>query len=283
MDIFTDDVLIGDSGSVISQPNFLATPRSLVYREKIRNELTPPIDGNRLHWSNILVLLKYLPELILERYQFVSSTLDEKEYINEKKWEYKTLSEWLDAIVPGDKPLNPDLLFTNKVQLKLKAEESRATLNLLIEMFQRRGDIFKKYHDTPAKFFLALKADILERAIQASGLLTGSPLLFNKQECEGFNSNLDSLISLIEKIPDTHVPVESASCRPLEFVIGWAAITAADDTKFRYSKVFREFQATSSKELRDTRRTGKLGFLENGYFLPTGRNRPRRTRKKQDL
>ena len=279
MDIFSDDVLIGDGGLITSQPSFLAAPRSLVHK-KIRNELTPPIDGNRWHWRNILVVIKYLPELILERYQFVASSPDEKDYVKEKKWAYTTLSEWLDILVPGDNPPNPDLLFTSKVQLKLKAEASRATLNLLIEMFQRRGDIFKKYHGTPALFLLALEADILERSMLASGFLTGSPTLFNKQDCEGFNKNLDLLISLIEKTPNTHVPAGTANCRALEFVIGWTAITAAEDTKFRYSKVFREFQAASSKELRDVRRTGELGFLENGKFLPTGRNRPRCARKK---
>jgi hypothetical protein len=147
-------------------------------------------------------------------------------------------------------------------------------------MFQRRGDVFSKYHETPAQFLFAWEADILERAMQASGLLTGSPTFFNKEDCEGFNKNMDHLISLVEKPQSTNVPAKNFTGGAVEFVIGWVAITAAEDTYFRNSKIFRDFRTSSSKELRDVRRNGELSFLEDGSYLPTGRSRPRSAQKK---
>jgi hypothetical protein len=281
----SDDFVIEPT---LDSNNLLRPSTSLIYKKKlpspiyikIASELKPPIDGNRWHWHNVLVRIKYLPELILERYQFVPNTQDEKQYIKEKKWSYATLYEWLDILVPGDKPPNSDLLFTNKVQLKLKAESSRDTLNLLIEMFQRKGDVFSKYHDTPAQFLFAWEADILERAMQASGLISGSPTFFNKQDCEGFNKNLDHLISLIEKPKSTNVSAKNFESGAVEFVFGQVAVIAAEDTHFRNGKVFRDFRTSLSKELRDARRNGELSFLEDGSYLPTGRSRPRSAQKK---
>jgi hypothetical protein len=272
-----DNSLIWDGGVI--EPTLSSNNFSSIYK-KIKDELKPPIDGNRWHWHNVLVHIKYLPDLILEHYKFVPNTVNEKQYIKEKKWSYTTLAEWLNILVPGDKPPSPDLLFTNKVQLKLRSESSRDTLNLLIEMFQRRGDVFSKHHETPAKFLFAWEADILERAMLASGLLTGSPTFFSKEDCEGFNKNMDHLISLIEKPQSTNIPVKNSKCRAVEFVIGWVAITAAEDIHFRNSKVFRDFRTSSSKELRDVRRNGELSFLEDGNYLPTGRSRPRSAQKK---
>jgi hypothetical protein len=103
-----DDSLIWDGGLI--KPPLSSNNFSSIYK-KLKDELKPPIDDNLWHWHNVLVHIKYLPDLIIERYKFVPNTLDEKQYIKEKKWSYTAFADWLNILVPGDK-LPPRIWFS---------------------------------------------------------------------------------------------------------------------------------------------------------------------------
>ena len=243
-----------------------------------------------LSWSQHLVILKYLPELILRHYQFLPSTPDEKKKVCGLKFKHATLAQWLDYLVPGDKSLDPDLFFTNKIKFKARAEQSKAVLDLAVELLPRVGAL-QEYFATPADVWFAWEVDILNRAMLKSGLLTGVPALdVSKERVEGFNKELDKLTNelwKLKKLQETSEsnPLtkssESSNGSAAELVLSWTALIAAEDTSFSSSVAFRNFRRKSTAWFRYFRRDDdfQISLLENGKELPTGRNRPRTPKK----
>ena len=219
--------------------------------------------------------------IVLNHYHFQVTTSDEKAWVEEKKKEYKTLAEWLDYLVPGDKPINPNLIFTEKIKLRSKAMQAKVLLNLIIELFERRGDTFAEYFDTPADCLFGCLLKFFELASIKVGLLTNSPQLCGKKALEGFNHDIDRLISTLsfksQEALTLQEKTQYSNGNILEFVIAHACTIAAEDTHFRNGENFTNFRKTTSKMLTERRRLkGGFMFLKDGKRLPDGKKRPRK-------
>lgn len=241
-------------------------------------------------WSEHLVLFEDLPGLILNCYKFLPSTTDEKKKVRELKFKYATIAQWLDFLIPGDNPLNIDLFSLEKIKFKTYAEESKAVLNLAVELFPR-VEALREYFATPSHVWFAWEVDILNRSMLKSGLLTGEPARdVSKEKLEGFKEKMNELIQELGKLKllrfasdSGHISDSSKFSKgsAVELIICWTGIVAAEDSSFRNSSAYSDFCRKSTTHLRNLRRNKdfQISLLENGKELPEGRNRPREAKK----
>jgi hypothetical protein len=277
------DILIGDKEThLISERNeSKLTPQQLETYEKISRKLLIKLNNNELDkWQHILIKIEHIPDLILNRYQFQASTPDEKKWVAEKKNYYKTISQWLYYLIPGDKEPNSELILTEKKLVRPKAMQMKAILNLIVELFERKGDVFTIHFKTPADCLFAYELKLFEEVCIKGGLLTGSPQFFGKKDCEGFKENTDKLISLLSsKLQETIPPQEGNQYHKgnvIELVILWAYKVAAEDTNFRNGEIFTNYRKTTTK-IQTISRREKAGFmlLKDGKEVLDGQKRPR--------
>jgi len=192
------NILIGDKEThlISGHHESKLTPQQLETYEKIYRKIFSKANNNKIEkWQERLVFIEHIPDLTFNTYQFLASTSDEKKWMGEQKSEYKILSEWLDYLIPGDKPLNPDLIFTEKIKVRLRAMEVKITLNLIVELFERKGDEFTKHFETPADCLYSFELKEFELVCIKKGLLTGSPQYCGKKDLEGGDKDIDTLHS----------------------------------------------------------------------------------------
>ncbi|MBN8563450.1 MAG: hypothetical protein J0L70_23210 [Leptolyngbya sp. UWPOB_LEPTO1] len=234
-------------------------------------------------WDDYLVLIRFLPEILLYRYGFeqcVCHTDQIAVYDGTMKW-YRSLSEWLRYLNPGDKEIPAELLFSDEVRVKPRAELSKVVLDLAVQLLPRSAELQQDFK-TPADLWFAWEASILDADFFVSGLATG-----NASE-EIRHSNTDSYkvmqhtarwlesANSIRASKDHHVSLPLS-----EALLGISALTASKDETFRFSKAYQAFQRELKRWGRTIRNTPGFNqtVFRNGQLLPSGKKAPRKAKK----
>ncbi|MBD1825685.1 hypothetical protein H6F51_24770 [Cyanobacteria bacterium FACHB-DQ100] len=234
-------------------------------------------------WDDYLVLIRFLPEMLLYRYGFEQCLCHPDQiaaYSGHMKW-YRSLSEWLSYLVPGDKKIPAELLFSDEIRVKPRAELSKAVLNLAIQLLPRSAELQQDF-STPADLWFIWESSILDADIFMSGLATGNA-------SEGIQlSNTDSYKVMqqtaqwLESADSLQPSKDHRVSLPLsEALIGISALTASKDETFRLSKEYQAFQRELKRwgrTIRNTSGYNQMAF-RNGQLLPSGKKAPRTAKR----
>ena len=239
--------------------------------------------SNTKEWDDYLLYLAILPEFICKAYQFIPGTPDEKKSLRSWEWHYSVLAQWMGYLA-GNKPLDPDLFFTpQKLKLKPRAEISKAVLDLAIELLPRRAEL-QEVFQRPVDMWFAWEVQSCEEVLLDSGLITGCPGSgstskdsFRKIMCE----HADLLADAENYKPELSSDSDSESATAFELLISSSVAEARDNKHFLYSKAFTNYQRKVRAWGRAVRIEGDFGdsLLQDGKFLPTGRNAQRSKNK----
>lgn len=231
-------------------------------------------------WQDYLLYLGILPRVIFTRYQIVPSTEDESDELVRLLSHYQTLAQWLDFLRPGDKPMDPDLFFTDKLKLKKRAELSTAILDLAIQLQPLREELQLPSLRTPTDIWFAVECDLCEEGILGSGVIVGQGIqasskedvLLHCREAEQFLKNVN-----VNKWPLEGQPLTGSEPLDLALLLTIAALEAKDNPAFRLSTAYQTISARIRKFgylIRETENLNSSCF-ENGEKLPSGRKASR--------
>jgi hypothetical protein len=225
-------------------------------------------------WEYYLSDFRDLPDRICSKYSFLPGTKDEKAVYKDIVWMYKGLYEWLYDLIPGNKPVNPDLIFSNKVVLKLRAELSKSVFELATEL-RLRDSSFQEQFNSPAEVWYTWEYQALDRFFLNSGLLTGTPgIRATKEDLARVNREVAH--NLENQVMDWSNPLVE------NLRIGAALYMSADyiarhDKTFRWSEAFRNYIKMQKKWAKAVRSPDwNPMYLENGNLIPNGRKAPRK-------
>lgn len=233
---------------------------------------------NIQEWRDYLVYLSLLPEIIFRKYQFIPGSLDEIRGSRNFDWNYATLAKWLDYLVPGDKPLDPDLFFTNRVELKPRADLSKAVLDLAVELYPRREEL--QVANSPTDIWFAWEVQLCNEALLRCGLITGKPVVISKDPwAKGIRDTVFFLENAATLEPNYKNSTKEPAFTSLLII---AAVTAKESQSFRYSDAYCKFQKKArawSRAVRGGNSNYSFPCFENGQKLPSGRNARREARR----
>jgi hypothetical protein len=235
-------------------------------------------------WDDYIFHLAALPDLILGKYKFIPGTQDEVLYADRIRHAYLAIAEWLRYLVTPSL-YNPSLHSPEKIRFKPTAELAKAIFDLAVQTYPRSAAL-QTYFERPADIWFEYEYQSLNRAIWECGLVNGHGSYPRSKEQIYQNSReltdwLDGVIELEEmNRTDTLRATEEATA--LDFLLSEArqiSESGCPDQGFNFT--FKNAQKKIKAEARDIRRHGRAATFRDGQALPTGKNAPRKKKKKR--
>jgi hypothetical protein len=228
-------------------------------------------------WQDYLFLLGILPRLIFRRYSIVPSTEDESIELKKLLSNYAALSQWLYYLSSGDKPIDPDLIFTDKFQVKPRASLSKAILDLAIELQPRREELQTSLLRTPTDIWFSVECHLCDQALVQSGVITGQGTSASSKE--RMINNMRTVVLWLEDVEKWQPDKEVSSEVPLtlDMLLTFAALEAKENTGFRLSLAYQQIckkMCTFGNLVRSDSQF-QTSCFQDGSRLPSGRSSKR--------
>ncbi len=241
-------------------------------------------------WFFYLFQIAMLPLQVLADYTFIPTKPDEKDFVN-KLIDYSTeLVSILNTLY--ETPEKYKLLKKEKNWILPTAKYWLAVLNLIEELIRR--DKFDTSKSPIELWYLAIQQSFYIKIVE-SGLVRFPPKQKTKNKATIDSRRILKRLYEIKNLDIEHQPLESQSDEAeseelyfnanapiserekiLDVVVLLAQDLALTNVAFRESEVFEEFISCFSKYVNSLRKTPHSSYyLENGVYLPMGRNAKR--------
>ncbi|MBD2066220.1 hypothetical protein H6F93_01530 [Leptolyngbya sp. FACHB-671] len=241
-------------------------------------------------WQDYLFFLSMLPEFIRFKWSFEPGTEDEMDEFGKLLCLQTAQAEWLDYLVAQSQaadseqiPIPPKPIYSAEAKVEVRAELSKAVLDLAHFTFERVALLKTANRPTPESVWFAWEVQNFENMLWHSGLITGQAS--NRESKVTVDTNCRAIAKILETANPRTLPLSTTNANhaddllgDLEALLCFAYAEAADDVYFRNSRAYVGFQRALRAWGRECR-TNSLWILpqfENGKRLPTGRKAKRR-------
>ncbi|MBD1862328.1 MULTISPECIES: hypothetical protein [Trichocoleus] len=240
-------------------------------------------------WQDYLFFLGMLPEFTRLKWSFEPGTEDEVDEFGRLFWLQSALAEWVDYLVTKSQspdsegvPVPSDLRNSEKVVVKVRAELSKAVLDLARFTFDRVSHLKTANRPTPESVWFAWEVQSFEDMVLHSGLITGQAT--KRESKETVNARCQEIAKILEAANPRTLLLSTAKVDyadellgDLEALLCFAYAEAVSDIYFRNSREYIGFQRALRAWSRECRSHSFwiLPQFENGKRLPTGRKAKR--------